>query len=193
MNASLRNTGMLLAASCMLLAGNLQAAMVNFTISGTVLDNPWTTDPNPFGLGAGDNITVSGTYDNGGLTGSGDESVSFGLGSGNSMTLYVGSITYTEVDDGMYSSGFPQLLFNDGLFNGVNFETDFFADIQFSAGGDSLVFWGYDSTDLDFPGINGEWDAGSFTATVVPVPAAVWLLGSGLLGLVGLARRKARA
>lgn len=27
--------------------------------------------------------------------------------------------------------------------------------------------------------------------TVVPVPAAVWLFGSGLLGLVGLARRKA--
>ena len=25
---------------------------------------------------------------------------------------------------------------------------------------------------------------------VVPVPAAVWLFGSGLLGLVGIARRK---
>lgn len=29
------------------------------------------------------------------------------------------------------------------------------------------------------------------TYTVVPVPAAVWLFGSGLLGLVGVARRKA--
>ena len=28
--------------------------------------------------------------------------------------------------------------------------------------------------------------------TVVPVPAAVWLFGSGLLGLVGVARRKQR-
>ena len=28
------------------------------------------------------------------------------------------------------------------------------------------------------------------TTTVVPVPAAVWLFGSGLLGLVGVARRK---
>jgi hypothetical protein len=27
----------------------------------------------------------------------------------------------------------------------------------------------------------------------VPVPAAVWLFGSGLLGLIGVARRKARA
>ena len=33
------------------------------------------------------------------------------------------------------------------------------------------------------------WVAGS-TPTVIPVPAAVWLFGSGLLGLVGVARRK---
>ena len=26
--------------------------------------------------------------------------------------------------------------------------------------------------------------------TVVPVPAAVWLFGSGLIGLIGIARRK---
>jgi hypothetical protein len=46
-----------------------------------------------------------------------------------------------------------------------------------------------------------EWTWGSgasvdtFTLNVgaVPVPAAVWLFGSGLLGLVGVARRKARA
>lgn len=31
---------------------------------------------------------------------------------------------------------------------------------------------------------------GSLTVTPVPVPAAVWLFGSGLLGLVGVARRK---
>ncbi len=33
--------------------------------------------------------------------------------------------------------------------------------------------------------------SGSVTVTAVPVPAAVWLLGSGLLGLIGVARRKA--
>jgi hypothetical protein len=32
----------------------------------------------------------------------------------------------------------------------------------------------------------------SVYAPVVPVPAAVWLFGSGLLGLVGVARRKNR-
>ena len=30
----------------------------------------------------------------------------------------------------------------------------------------------------------------TFETTVVPVPAAVWLFGSGLLGLIGVARRK---
>jgi len=30
------------------------------------------------------------------------------------------------------------------------------------------------------------------SASVVPVPAAVWLFGSGLLGLLGIARRKAQ-
>lgn len=36
----------------------------------------------------------------------------------------------------------------------------------------------------------------SYAAAVpasVPVPAAAWLFGSGLLGLIGVARRKARA
>jgi hypothetical protein len=31
----------------------------------------------------------------------------------------------------------------------------------------------------------------SMTVTAVPIPAAVWLFGSGLLGLVGIARKKA--
>lgn len=49
--------------------------------------------------------------------------------------------------------------------------------------------------------LSGTWDAStifggknlshiSAYTTVVPVPAAVWLFGSGLLGLVGIARRK---
>jgi hypothetical protein len=38
--------------------------------------------------------------------------------------------------------------------------------------------------------INGATSAQFAGSTVVPVPAAVWLFGSGLLGLVGFARRK---
>jgi len=41
-----------------------------------------------------------------------------------------------------------------------------------------------------------EWGhivAPDFSAAVVPIPAAVWLFGSGLLGLIGVARRKKAA
>ena len=49
-----------------------------------------------------------------------------------------------------------------------------------------------DSGDIAGSGlINGERHA--FLATVVPLPNAVWLFGSGLLGLVGIARRKKAA
>jgi len=43
--------------------------------------------------------------------------------------------------------------------------------------------------------VDGDWDATwdytlSFTVASVPVPPAVWLFGSGLIGLIGIARRK---
>lgn len=39
-------------------------------------------------------------------------------------------------------------------------------------------------------GGSGFFDSASFDKTVVPVPAAVWLFGSGLIGLIGIARRR---
>lgn len=61
---------------------------------------------------------------------------------------------------------------------------------------------GYTVTSLDgnnngYPGIamdNGPftgWDASIAGTASVPVPASAWLLGSGLLGVMGVARRKA--
>lgn len=69
-----------------------------------------------------------------------------------------------------------------------------------SSGGNTT----YTSTDWDsngtpgagmidgpFPGFSANFNMTH--PTVIPVPAAVWLLGSGLLGLVGIARRKKKA
>jgi hypothetical protein len=45
-----------------------------------------------------------------------------------------------------------------------------------------------------FAGFNANFNANmAMTPDAVPVPAAVWLFGSGLLGLVGIARRKKKA
>ena len=52
-------------------------------------------------------------------------------------------------------------------------------------------------TDAPFQGIKGYFDIGTgnsihiISVSAVPVPAAAWLFGSGLLGLIGVARRKA--
>jgi len=50
----------------------------------------------------------------------------------------------------------------------------------------------YFSLDSVFPGTDGKlkFSSSGVAYTSVPLPAAVWLLGSGLLGLVGIARKR---
>jgi hypothetical protein len=82
-------------------------------------------------------------------------------------------------------------------------------DIDMGQGADAIVTCGNtcevgDSFTLDY---NAVVPSGSFIGvayqfhitgtigeqTVIPIPAAVWLFGSGLLGLVGVARRRKAA
>jgi len=60
-------------------------------------------------------------------------------------------------------------------------------------------FFGYESLDNPIAKVSYEFIYGAFSATsidnfttetVVPIPPAIWLFSSGLLGLIGLARRK---
>jgi len=58
----------------------------------------------------------------------------------------------------------------------------------------SLIFpkgWSWQIAYLDLDG-NNTYDTVRLTANSVPVPAAVWLLASGLIGLVGLRHQKTR-
>ncbi|MCK4707388.1 MAG: VPLPA-CTERM sorting domain-containing protein [Gammaproteobacteria bacterium] len=48
---------------------------------------------------------------------------------------------------------------------------------------------GFITSDED---LTSDWFGGSVSTSTVPVPAAVWLFGSGLLGLIGVARRRSK-
>jgi len=174
---------MLLAPLLLLYAGGANSALVDFTLVGevTIADTG-----NGFGLAVSDVITVNGTFDDGALSGTGDEYVSFAAGSGNSLSFDAGSVSFTQVDDVDYVTGLgPNLNFFNGAFSGFDFLAEFgltgsfsSVDLLFDAGDDSF-YTAY---------ITGTWT--SYTVSAVPVPAAVWLFGSGLLGLVGVARRR---
>ena len=118
--------------------------------------------------------------------------------------------TYLEYDLNITVSGL------EGLWNPPGFEIvannhptgvngSFSGLFQFGGDPDGDLYTGFYTIDLDFDmenwafANNGSLDGryqhdgnifNSLFVSNVPVPAAVWLFGSGLLGLVGMARRK---
>lgn len=72
------------------------------------------------------------------------------------------------------------------LLTTINISTNMLVDFTGYSGVTSLIINDLASTERGFA-------YGDFTFTVVPIPAAAWLFGSGLLGLVGIARRKKAA
>jgi hypothetical protein len=75
--------------------------------------------------------------------------------------------------------GSPDQMINDGV---AGFFT---GEVLFStSGGNSGSWYSGNQYGFDYASING-------AVSVVPVPAAVWLFGSGLIGLIAVARRKA--
>jgi len=76
-------------------------------------------------------------------------------------------------------------------------QSEFISYAPLAATSNTLGF----GSETPFPGFKAYFDIGSgnslhvtgYSVSSVPVPAAVWLFGSGLLGLVGMARRKKAA
>ncbi len=85
-----------------------------------------------------------------------------------------------------------------GVIKNLNFPGMYWSGTEFTlASGVANTFVA--GPGFDYQGIGGEIDpgftwavhAGDIGVATVPLPAAVWLFGSGLLGLVSMARRKA--
>jgi len=125
-----------------------------------------TTTIDAFGVLSGGTLTIGGTV------------ASLGFNSG---TLLTGDLTALG-------------------FNNAGDPLEFLFDVT---GGDAFALYGGGSLSggiiLSNSGFEGNWE-NSFTADataasdtgVVPVPAAVWLFGSGLIGLVGFGRHARR-
>ena len=164
-------------------AGGAHAALVNFSVTG-VIDG--SDVPGPYGLGVGDIVTASGSFEDSAISTS-PYTVYFDLSHpGNTMSIAAGSLSLDETQDANYSAGgSPRLEFDSGgNLIGVNFYWGAVDGSSFDSG-----VLGFIVNDPNYLA-TGSWNASSFTTTPVPVPAAMWLFGSGLLGLAGAIRRR---
>jgi len=106
------------------------------------------------------------------------------------VTFWIGNITNTDLtgqdDVTLLNMGFNNPI--DTLFNGKTYSPQTI-DL-FGGTGNVLLISG--QRDIGAPDDDDYFKIASLTVTttVVPVPAAVWLFGSGLIGLIGVARRK---
>ena len=167
-------------------SGITQAAIVSFTATGQVT----IADPaNFFDLRVGDAVTATGVFDDSILTaGSGTVFFNSSTSATNHITFNIGSQSVNETMDLDYFTSF-------GTFLALN--AGVLADL------DTFVFDGEKGATFDLDSGRGIWFASDFdgggsvaglwngiTISAVPVPAALWLFGSGLIGLIGVARRK---
>ncbi len=161
------------------------AAPVNFTLLGTVD----SADPgNIFNVAISDTITATGSFDDSLLTG--------GTGSVSGLLITVGDLTF---DNSMESFGGAAITLNgDGSLFDFTYQA---REGQLGALADfDSFFTSFTGSALNGPKSKGKPTAltiagtwGSLDVAVVPVPAAVWLFGSGLIGLVGIARKNKKA
>ena len=155
--------------------GNLMNS--DAAITGSIGDGTWSV--------ASTNVFFGGLW-------TAHSGTTFGPGTYSFDTVQAGSYTNVIVGAGQVGG---HILFNWG----ANADIDVVnvwdvvgssytsTDVLEGAGGDGIL--GLGMIDGAFVGSSANFD---FVAPV-PVPAAVWLFGSGLLGLVGVARRKKSA
>lgn len=105
------------------------------------------------------------------------------LGAGNTVQV----LTSPSNEVGIYAPSFPP------GFNGLGAESTPTGHYGLALQNDTDFLWGFSAAPSQFTAAGKDLFINVVAyPTTVPVPAAVWLFGSGLFGLAGFARRKAR-
>ncbi|MEZ5541265.1 MAG: hypothetical protein R3F42_04400 [Pseudomonadota bacterium] len=164
--------------------------------------------PSPTLVNIGDTVEVNINFTNGsvlfGDNGSIIEFATFGLNSASGTSKPVNSQYYMEFDildtGGDLAATHFQGISSSASFVGsvlgstLNLGQNTLTDSAFSFGGLSFLFT-INAGSTGYPDTFTAFDVlvigGDVSFAVVPVPAAAWLFGSGLLGLIGTARKKA--
>lgn len=184
-----------------LVSGNANASIISMTVTGDVIAAQTTVtdksgsvvDPYWGGLTAGDTITADLVLDITGYTGIGSETFNF-TGS-NTIDVTAGLFSFDESMDSALTASvsfYDGVIFdlNLGALFGVNGAPEDFTSYGLNVLADRSVTVGAGgkaiTTQYQFV---AAWQPAALTP--VPVPAALWLFGSGLIGLAGMARRKA--
>ena len=111
-----------------------------------------------------------------------------------------GQVVFTDNNDGSWTADFFDVSDNLGGSIPLSGDNSFSLGMDWGAGyvGDSnaTLISSPDTYLIVFDGLDGSGGQISGNTLAVdlapiPVPAAVWLFGSGLIGLIGIARRKA--
>jgi hypothetical protein len=151
-------------------AQDATATIKNFTYNGTLLS---------VGSTAGDGSTVTGT-----LPGSVIIANTNGINDYNHGITFGSLLSFTVVLDGPAVTA-PNYGTDGSLFSLAVFQDELGANPLFTPTGTMLTI------DLNPDGTARALTATSeMNVTSAPIPAAAWLFGSGLMGLVGLRRRK---
>ena len=185
-----------LAAALMLATGASQAA--TYDILGGTFFMEFVT-PAPVVLTPGTPGVISdGDNDIGGPeTGAGEGSLFFNTFDfflpGAAVSMYLSSTSgggpnaAVSID----TAGSSDLSAWTAFWNGTEFNQGGAASSTDNGDGSFKLSWSSFIVGGPFDGFTGSWTMDvKEQAGVVPVPAAVWLFGSGLLGLIGIARRR---
>jgi hypothetical protein len=186
-------TAFLIALFLIFVGSAAHAALVTENFTGTIAS---ADDGNPFGVTTTDTFTWSATYDLDYLSEYGQ--INIGENSDMQFSVTVGSQTFSEEEDIMYTwGGGPLLLFDTDSDNIIGISFIVIEDYAFRSIGEAFYIYAGSAGNQELGlGIGDDANllvTGTFDFTPVPVPAAIWLLGSGLAGLAGLRRRAQKA